>query len=80
MTRIYCTNNAKEKNNGYDFTININDSKDVGFNFWLDRLKLKEKFSEIAIDLLYIYRFLYMLLIAGFLEQNKKMAGQEHLI
>ena len=60
--RIFCSNDRKSNlPEGYDEHIDIKCRSDIGFNFWDKDLKFDGGFSSLAIDLLYISIFVFVM-------------------
>ena len=60
--RIFCSNDGKSNlPEGYDEHIDIKCRSDIGFNFWDKDLKFDGGFSSLAIDLLYISIFVFVM-------------------
>ena len=60
--RIFCSNDRKSNlPEGYDEHIDIRCRSDIGFHFWDKDLKFDGGFSSLAIDLLYISIFVFVM-------------------
>ena len=60
--RIFCSNDRKSNlPEGYDEHIDIKCRSDIGFNFWDKDFKFDGEFSSLAIDLLYISIFVFVM-------------------
>lgn len=60
--RIFCSNDRKSDiPDGYDDHIDISCRDDIGFHFWKKYIKFSREFSHLAIDLLYVSIFVYVI-------------------
>lgn len=60
--KVFCSNSRKTNlPYGYDEYIDIKCKSDIGFNFWDKNMKFDGDFSTLAIDLLYISIFVFVM-------------------